>query len=111
ASDRKADELHLADPEKIEGGRDVVGELRHGVAAGNGIAAAVAAHVKPQHAVAGGEQRHQLLGPHAAVGCEGMREAHDLAVLWSFEGVVEPSSSKIEELFLSPYAAPRVPRG
>ena len=45
-ADRQADELHLVDAEKIERRGNVVCELRHRVRAGDGIAAAVAAHVE-----------------------------------------------------------------
>ena len=97
AADGEADVLHLVDAVEVQRDRHVVGELRHGVGAGDGVAAAVAAHVEAQHAVAGGQQRRHLLGPHAAVGGERMREAHHLAVLGAFERVVEPAAGVVDE--------------
>ena len=97
AADRQADELHLLDAQEIQRRSHVVGELRHGVVASDGIAAAMAAHVEAQHAVAGCKQPRHLLGPHAAVGRQRVREAHDLAVLGSLERVVEPPSVVIDE--------------
>ncbi len=68
AADREADEVHFGDLEGIEGGADVVGERLHGVVAVDGIAAAVAAHIKAQDTVAGSEKLGDLFRPHAAVG-------------------------------------------
>ncbi len=55
--------------------RHVVAELAHRVRPRQRITAAVAAHVEPQHAKAGGEQGRDLLGPHPAIGGERMGEA------------------------------------
>ena len=64
----------------------------HRIVAGDGIAAAMAAHVDAQHAEAGAEQRRHLLGPHAAIGGERMGDAEDGPGLGADKVVVDPAS-------------------
>src|SRR6185437_2008086 len=83
-------------------GRDVACELVHGVVAGDGIAAAMAAHVETQHAKAGLQQGWHLLRPHAAVGSERMRDAHDRAGLGTGQIVINAPSAMIEQHAILP---------
>jgi len=64
------------DDERVEHGRNVVGEIALCVVAGDRTAAAVAnACLYASTRQAGLQQRRQLFGPHAAVGREGVRHA------------------------------------
>ena len=75
AADRQPDIVDLGDAQHVERAFHVGRERVHRVVALDRRAAAVAAHVEPQHAVAGRQQRDELLDPHAAVGIERMGEA------------------------------------
>ncbi len=84
--------MRLVDAEGVHHRRDVVRQLVHRIVAGDRVAAAMAAHVDAQHAIAGAEQRRHLLRPHAAVGGERMGDAEDGSGLGSDEVVVDPAS-------------------
>jgi len=62
------DVVHARDYERVEHAGDIAGECLHCVVAGYRVAAAVAAHIEPQHAKTGLQQRRHLLGPAAAIG-------------------------------------------
>ena len=94
AADRQADVVDPGDAEHVERGLHVGRQPVHRVVAGDRRAAAVAAHVEPQHAVARGQQRHHLLDPHAAIGVQRVREAHRRRVLRA--GEVEVDATSVE---------------
>ena len=75
-ADRQADVVHARDRQPVEHRSDVAGEVLHRVVAGDRVAAAMPAHVEPQHAEPALQQRRDLLGPAAAVGGERMGDAH-----------------------------------
>ena len=81
--------MDLLDAQHVERAFHVGRQLVHRVVAVDRRAAAMAAHVEPQHAVAGAQQRHHLLDPHAAVGIERMGEAHDRRILRAGEVEVD----------------------
>jgi hypothetical protein len=92
AADREAHVVDLVDAERAHHRRHVQRQLVHGVVAGDRIAAAMAAHVDAEHAIAGAEQRRHLLRPHAAVGRERMSDAEDGTGLGSIEVVIDPAA-------------------
>jgi hypothetical protein len=68
AADRQADEVAAVDAQPVQQRDQVVGQTVDGVGARRAFAAAVAAQVHAQHAVAGRQQRRHLFGPQAQVG-------------------------------------------
>ena len=89
--------MHAGDAEEIQGLGRIVGKLGHRVVACDGIAAAMAAHVEAQDAIAGGQQRRQLLRPHAAVGCQGVGKTDDGGVLWPDQIVIKIACGAIDQ--------------
>ena len=96
-ADRQPDVMHPREAERVEHGRDVAGELAHRIVARNRVAAAMPAHVEPQHAEPGLQQGRHLLGPAAAVGGERMGDADDRAVLGTGEVVVKAASCERQQ--------------
>ena len=92
AADRQADEVHLRDAKHVECLLHVGRQRIHRIVALHGSAAAMTAHVEPQHAVACAQQRHHLLDPHAAVGIERMGEADHRRVGRSGEIEIDATS-------------------
>ena len=89
--------MHLLDAEHVERALNVGRQRVHRVVAVDRRAAAMAAHVEPQHAVARGQQRHHLLDPHAAVGIQRMGEAHRRRALRAGEIEIDASSVEREQ--------------
>src|SRR5262249_35071747 len=96
ATDREAAIMHALDAEKIQGRGDVVGKRGHCVVARYGVAAAMSAHVEAQYPIAPAQQRRQLLGPHAAVGGERMREANNRCGIGTDEIVIDPAAIEMD---------------
>ena len=80
-ADRQPDVVHARDRQRRQHLLDIVGERGHRVVAGNRVAAAMPAHVEPQHPEPALQQRRDLLGPAAAVGGERMGDADGRRIL------------------------------
>ena len=89
--------MHPREAERLDHARDVAGELAHRIVAGYRVAAAMPAHVEPQHAEPGLQQRRHLLGPAAAIGSQGMGNADDRAIFGAGEIVVEAASCERQQ--------------
>ncbi len=77
AADRQSHVMHALDAEHVQNPGHVRGKLARRVVARYRLAAAVTAHIDPQDPEAVFQQRLHLLGPHSAIGCKRVREAHN----------------------------------
>jgi hemin uptake protein HemP len=102
AADAEADIMHLLDAQHVERAFHVGRQRVHRVVAVHRRAAAMAAHVEAQHAIAGAEQRHELLGPHAAIGIQRMGEAYRRRGLRAGEVEVDSLAVEREQHWESP---------
>ena len=87
--------------------RHVIGQRRHRVVAGHRIAAAMPAHVDPQHAEAALQQGGHLFGPAAAVGGQRMGDANGRRILgripWADKIVGDAASPQRQQHGSSPF--------
>jgi hypothetical protein len=97
AADRQADDMHPVDCKRVDDSRDVGRQFVERHVPGRRIAAAVTAHVDAQHSPLARQQCRDLLGPHAAVGRERMREADGRRALRAHEIVMNAASGEPQQ--------------
>ena len=102
AADRQPAEVDRRQLETVEHVQHIVGQIPHRVGAGQSIAAAMTAQVDAQHTVARRQKRRHLLGPHAAVGSQRVRERHDRRVRCADEIEIQPMAAADDVHWASP---------
>ena len=96
-ADRQPDVVDPSEAERVEHRRDIAGEVLHRIVAGNRVAAAMPAHIEPQHAKPGLQQRRHLFSPAAAVRSQRMGDADHRPVLGTGEIVVKTASGERQQ--------------